>query len=142
MFSNSCKYALRAVLLLSTVEEGKPKMGAKKISESLGIPQPFLSKILQELSRKDIVSSVKGLHGGFYLSEKQLNMSLLNVVEAIDGNNTLASCVLGLKECSSENPCPIHFEAVQARTVYYKVFRDKKIKDLSLSILDANLRLA
>ena len=117
-------------------------MGAKKISDLLGITQPFLAKILQELSRKKIVSSVKGLHGGFYLTEKQLDKSLLEVVEVIDGENVFTGCVLGLSECSPENPCPIHNEAQEARSIYFKVLKDKKIRQLSVSIIETNLRLS
>ena len=70
MFSQACKYAIRAVLYLAVhASEGK-KVGVKDIAAALDVPKYFLAKILQQLSRNNLISSTKGPSGGFFLSEK------------------------------------------------------------------------
>jgi Rrf2 family iron-sulfur cluster assembly transcriptional regulator len=69
MLSSATKYTIRAVLYLATYTDISNKIGVKQIAEDLEIPQPFLAKLLQQLSRSKLVSSSKGPSGGFYLSE-------------------------------------------------------------------------
>ncbi|MGB0430864.1 MAG: RrF2 family transcriptional regulator [Bacteroidia bacterium] len=140
MLSNSCKYGIRAVLFLASKKEDNKKYGVKEIARTLDVPQPFLSKILQELSKKDLVQSTKGPHGGFYLNEKNLDNNLMSVIEAIDGENPMSTCVLGLSSCSSKAPCSIHEQAVKSRTAFYSVFKEQSIKQIADSIQAHNLR--
>ncbi len=92
-----------------TAQEGREKnMGVKEIADALQVPQQFLAKILQQLSRHSLISSVKGPHGGFYISEANSNVTLLDIVECIDGKGALTSCILGMPTCSSKLPCPLH----------------------------------
>ncbi len=109
MLSSSSKYAVNAVLYLAVHSSDKNKIRAKEIAEAIKLPSPFLSKLLQSLSRENIISSSKGPTGGFYLTEKALNRPLIDVVNIIDGTHRLDECVLGLKRCSSEQPCPVHY---------------------------------
>jgi len=131
MFSKSCKYALRAVLLLSTAQDTSTKLGAKRISEELEVPQPFLAKILQELSRKGVISSTKGLKGGFFLSDVDAKGNLYRVVEVIDGGGVFENCTLGLPECGGENPCPLHHKIVNHRKALVDLFKKNTIADMA-----------
>jgi len=105
MFSNATKYAIRTVLFLATKEGENPKCKVSDIAAELEIPKPFLSKILQKLAKADLVSSAKGRGGGFYLTDDNLAKTLLDIIECIDGTNTLNECILGQPTCSDENPC-------------------------------------
>lgn len=109
MLSNSSKYAINAVLYLAVHASVENKIGAKDIAESLGIPSPFLAKILQTLARKNAISSTKGPKGGFYLTDEEKQIPLVEIVYHIDGIDKFTNCALGLKKCSSETPCPIHY---------------------------------
>lgn len=109
MLSSSSKYAINAVLYLAVHSSDSNKIRAKEIAEAIKLPSPFLSKLLQTLSRENIISSSKGPTGGFYLTEKALNTPLIEVVNIIDGTSRLEDCVLGLKKCSADQPCPVHF---------------------------------
>ena len=71
MFSNSSKYAIKAVLYLAMNSSKDEKVMAKDISEPINVPQAYIAKLLQQLSKHEIVSSLKGPKGGFYLSEKK-----------------------------------------------------------------------
>nr|HPR60051.1 Rrf2 family transcriptional regulator [Prolixibacteraceae bacterium] len=69
MLSNTCKYAIRALIYLANYSKENKKIGIKKISEDLGIPSPFLGKILQSMAREKMLASTKGPNGGFSLGK-------------------------------------------------------------------------
>ena len=106
--SNSCKYAIRAILYLALNGSEGHKIGSKEIAEKIDIPAPFLAKIFQTLTKVNIIKSTKGPHGGFYLTEKELSKTLLDIIECIDGLDIFNNCFLGLPKCSDEKPCAIH----------------------------------
>ena len=109
MLSNACKYAIRAILYLAIETDEEKKIGVKKISEELETPQPFLAKLLQQLTKAKLVSSTKGPNGGFYLTKKDKENAVWDIVINIDGTAKFDDCFLGLSTCSDANPCPIHF---------------------------------
>ena len=108
MLSNSCKYAIRAVIYTALHADNIRKLGSKVIAEKLNIPHPFLAKILQDLTRKNLISSTKGPNGGFYLTPDNLKNSVLDIVTCIDGLEKFSQCFLGLHTCSNEKPCSVH----------------------------------
>ena len=114
MFSNSTKYAIRAIVyMMNDKENGKNTV--VEMARKLSIPQPYLSKVLQQLSKSRIISSSKGRGGGFYLTKDNMLRPLIDVVICIEGYNVFDKCFLGLPECSDENPCLLHS--------YFKVFK-------------------
>ncbi|MCX2837404.1 Rrf2 family transcriptional regulator [Salinimicrobium sp. MT39] len=128
MLSSSSKYAVNAVLYLAVHSNEQKKIRAKEIAEAIKLPSPFLSKLLQSLSRENIISSSKGPTGGFYLTAKALKTPLIEVINIIDGTNRLDDCVLGLKKCSSEQPCPVHFSVQPLK----QKFRKELEEDISV----------
>ncbi len=108
MFSRACEYAIRAVLYISIRSIDGSRLGIKEIAKEIDSPEPFTAKILQALSREGIISSIKGPNGGFFLAPKAKQIPLNVIVKAIDGEDILHSCALGLKQCSDKFPCPIH----------------------------------
>ena len=116
MFSTSTKYAIRTVLFLSRKDEKDVKHKVKDIANELNIPQAFLSKILQQLSRSKIVSSTKGRGGGFYLSQQNFQKTIMDIILCIEGYNIFDDCILGLPNCGDKNPCHLH--------QYFSVFKD------------------
>jgi Rrf2 family protein len=109
MLSHSSKYAINAVLYLAVHSNEPKKISAGEIAEAINIPSPFLSKLLQVLSRKNVISSTKGPGGGFYLTKENLNLNLIEIIKHMDGLENFEDCVLGLTKCSSEKPCPLHY---------------------------------
>ncbi len=135
MFSRSCKYAIRAVLYLSTSLEPNEKVGVKKMAEDLDLPQHYLAKILQQLSRHGHISSAKGPRGGFYLSEENLQCPLREVIETIDGRDVFDGCIIGLPSCSDMNPCPLHDLAKEHKSRLNAILNSTNIRDLSAEIV-------
>ena len=136
MFSNSCKYGLRSVIYLTEVSNVEQRVRAKEIADHLEVPLPFLSKILQDLARKGIISSIKGPNGGFYMTAEEKQQKVLDIVEAIDGLNRLTECALGLPECSNENPCPLHHQIKVYRDNLHHHLADNSLLELSQHLKD------
>jgi len=105
--SAATKYAIRAVCHLAGCCDGHP-IQAREIADTLGIPYHFLSKILQELARKGILTSTKGPGGGFRLVGSPEETSLYDLISVVEGPISDTECMLGLDICSDDAKCPMH----------------------------------
>ncbi len=109
MFSKACEYGMRATIYVAQQTELNNKVGVKEIAEAIESPEAFTGKIMQKLSKNYIVRSIKGPYGGFYIDEKSMaNTKLSDIIKLFDGQNSYSGCILGLKNCNSNTPCPIH----------------------------------
>lgn len=131
MFSKACEYAIRAALYISIKSVDGSKLGIKEIAKEIDSPEPFTAKILQTLSREKIISSIKGPNGGFYLDPKAKPVPINTIVKAMDGEDVLHTCSLGLKECSDKFPCPIHNEIKKYKDRLRKIMKEKTLQDLT-----------
>jgi len=113
-FSKSCEYALRATMYLAK-NAGMQKVGISVIAKDLDIPMFYLSKVMQNLVKHEIINSAKGRNGGFYLTDSEINKPLIRIVHAIDGEDIFKKCALGIKNCSSKQPCPLHNDIIEYR---------------------------
>lgn len=127
MFSKTCEYAIKAIIYVAQKSRDGSRVGIKDISKGIDSPEHFIAKILQDLSKKGLVQSLKGPNGGFYLDEESLNRSLADVVQEVDGNKIFTACGLGLKQCNSHKPCPIHYQYQDIREKTYEMLRNAKI---------------
>jgi Rrf2 family protein len=135
MLSNTSKYAIRAMIYLALNADRNSKIGIKKISGELGIPAPFLAKILQVLAKHKLLSSTKGPNGGFGLGKDPNKISLYEIVTVIDGNDIFDKCLISLRTCNEENtPCPIHKSYEPLRLEIKKLFQQQLIGQLALDI--------
>jgi len=131
MFSKACEYAIRATLYISIKSVEGSRIGIHEIAKEIDSPVHFTAKILQILSRKRIISSIKGPNGGFYLEPKAKPIPLSSIVKAIDGEDVLHTCTLGLRECSDKFPCPIHYDVKQYKEHVRKTMKGKTVQDLA-----------
>lgn len=133
MLSNASKYAIRSILYLA-VQDKKKKIGAKKIAEELEVPQPFLAKLLQQLTKNKLVSSTKGPTGGFYLSDESRKNTVWDIITCVDGTDKFDNCFMGLSSCNDLNPCPVHFTVAPFKKKLLADFKDKNIQEFSKEI--------
>lgn len=138
MFSNSSKYAIKAVLFLALNSSEEKKIMVKDIAEPINVPQAYIAKLLQELSRQNVISSVRGPKGGFYLSEDNKKQPLKKIINVIDGEKRLTSCLLSLENCDEDKPCPLHEMASPLRTMLLYNLESKTICDLAKDIREGN----
>jgi len=140
MLSNTCKYAIKAIVYLAIHENDSKdhRIGIRQISSDLGIPSPFLAKILQVLSRQKILRSWKGPHGGFAMAENADEYTLFDIVKIFDGNDIFHECVLGLEICGydveKQKHCPMHSHADALRQQLFELFNNQRIVDLARDI--------
>jgi Rrf2 family protein len=106
----------------------------RDISDALNIPQHFLGKILQLLSRHGIVTSRKGRGGGFYLAKPAAQISPYEVITAIDGPHNLSSCLFGFPCCDDEQPCPVHSEWKEIRLAVEQLLQHTNFDSLGQEI--------
>ena len=134
MFSKACEYGLRATIYIAQKSSEENKIGIEEISRAIDSPLYFTGKILQSLTRARVVSSIKGPNGGFYITPKQKQLSLIAVLNAFDEDRILKKCVLGLKECSETKPCPMHRQYKSIKQQLIRLFESKMINDLSTDL--------
>ncbi len=131
MLSNTCKYAIRAVIYLAVNGADNKKIGIKQISKELDIPTPFLGKILQSLAKQKLLSSTKGPHGGFGLGKPTSEIALIDIVEIIDGKDVFTNCLIGLQSCKSNHKeghaCPVHDQYAGIRQQLFDFFSSETI---------------
>jgi len=130
MLSNTCKTAIKAVIYLCSKFEAEGNSSIKEVAEFINANEHTVGKILQTLVKQNVIRSLKGPTGGFFISKEQQKQPIINIVEAIDGKQFFTSCGLGLSKCSSIHPCPIHDDYKKARDLIEKLFREKNVHNL------------
>jgi Rrf2 family iron-sulfur cluster assembly transcriptional regulator len=139
IYSRSAEYAIRAFVFLAQVPTGKYAM-VKQIAEESDIPSHFLAKILQQLARQGFLRSSKGPTGGFCLRYPSTDITLLQIVESIDGLADYQRCIGGMMECNDQMRCGMHdsWKALRSRIIEY--LEGTTVEDLSKA-LDQKRRL-
>ncbi len=138
MFSKSCEYAIKAMIFVAQKSKEEARVGVKEIAKGINAPEHFIAKILQELGRKNLVQSIKGPNGGFFLEKTHLKTSLSDIVKAIDGDKIYNDCVLGLKACSQKNPCPVHNEYKEIKKNLIAMIEKNTIGDFNDKLNSGN----
>ena len=131
MLSNTCKYAVRALIYLGKFSKEGEKIGIKKIAGDLDIPTPFLGKILQNLVKQKILSSTKGPNGGFGLGKPAEEITLYEIVKTIDGEDFFRNCLISLEPCSIHHangkPCAVHNRFSEVRSELMEFYSQTSI---------------
>ena len=100
-------YALRAVKYLARLAPGE-KASTGAIAAEQSIPPSFLAKIISQLSIAGLIHTARGARGGVFLSRTAAEISILDVVEAIDGPITMNECTTNPNTCSFSSDCSLH----------------------------------
>ncbi|HEX6982620.1 MAG TPA: Rrf2 family transcriptional regulator [Balneolaceae bacterium] len=140
LLSKSCIYGLRASLLLASSQNGA-YISISEMSEKLDIPFHFLTKILQKLSAASLMESHRGPNGGVRLAKPGEEISLLNIVFAIDGHELLTQCVLGLPGCGIEKPCPMHDMWSEKKEKIAQMLESTTLLELGQDVRNGRLRI-
>lgn len=134
MFSTSCHYALQAMIFIALHASEEENIGLKTIAKEQDIPKHFLSKILQLLVKHKLLVSMKGPTGGFNLKRSADKITLIEIIEAIDGLDIFNQCGIGFKRCSDAHPCPIHEDYKKVRNQVEDLFRNKTLQELAKDV--------
>jgi Rrf2 family nitric oxide-sensitive transcriptional repressor len=127
MISQTAEYALRAVVFLG--ERPQERHTTRTIAEHAQVPAGYLAKVMQSLAQAGVVRGQRGLNGGFSLARAPRDISLSEVVEAIDPIRRIHKCPLNL-EAHREELCPLHSRLDKALARIEKEFRESTVEDL------------
>jgi Rrf2 family protein len=108
-FNQATDYAFRIIMHLAELPEGE-LANSQTIAEQQNIPTGFLQKIIRSLVKGDLVKSYRGVDGGFVLAKPAEEISLLNVIEVMEGPLDLQRCLKQNSSCSKgcATKCPVH----------------------------------
>lgn len=138
MLSNTCKYALRALIYLGKYSEKDSRIGIKKISEDLQLSSPFLGKILQNLVKQKLLVSTKGPNGGFALGKKAEQITMWDIVTKVDGEEFFTNCLITLEPCKTHDAskpfCPVHSQYDKLRKDICAFYKDTTLEIISKDI--------
>lgn len=135
MFSKACEYGIKAIIYIASQSMLERRVKIGEVVEHIDSPEAFTAKIVGALVKENIVQSVTGPYGGFYIDKKRMDLiTMKDIVTAIDGDSIFNGCGLGLKECDDEQPCPMHYKFVQIRSDLKNMLNSTSILELAEGI--------
>lgn len=126
MISQTAEYALRAIVYLA--ENGEPQT-IQQIAQATRVPGGYLSKVMQGLVRQRIVSSQRGLGGGFTLIAPTDTLTIYDVVQAVDPMPRIDKCPLDLP-AHKHQLCELHSRLNRAHNLIEELFKEASIESL------------
>jgi Rrf2 family protein len=133
IFSNATEYAIRGLSELAARNTRGPVL-LDDLIEGTDLPRDFLAKIFQKLVRAGLLRSARGRGGGFSLAREQHEITLMHIIEAIEGPQLMDKCVVGLARCNDAMPCSQHdlYKPIRQRLKDY--LRTTTLADLAASL--------
>ena len=128
MFSQTQEYALRAVVWLAG-HRHDGAFGCNQIADETAVPASYLAKVLQELARSGILTSKRGVGGGFLLDRDPDSLTVLEVINAVDPVKRISTCPLKLKT-HGKHLCPLHSRLDGAMEMVEEALRNSTIREV------------
>lgn len=126
LFSQTVEYALRTMVHLAVQES---PVTTKQIAAATKVPEGYLAKVIQSLGRAKLVASQRGLHGGSVLSRPAAEITIFDIVQAIDPLQRIHTCPLGLKS-HGVNLCPLHKRMDRALDMVERALKESTLAEL------------
>jgi Rrf2 family protein len=127
MLSQTTEYALRIVVHLASQSEGPVTI--PELAQATRIPRDYLPKVLRHLARAGLVHSQRGPNGGSVLARAPEELTIFDVVQAVDPLQRIEVCPLGLRSHGA-NLCPLHRRLDQAIATVETAFRNSSLAEL------------
>ncbi len=131
MITKKTEYAIRALAELAASPEDQ--LTANVVAQRQGIPPKYLPQIVSELSQAGLLRSVRGYGGGIRLSRPAENITLLNIIEAVQGKPRLFDCQFGESDCCFHTECNLQSVYDRALGALEGVFRDTALSEIKLN---------
>lgn len=120
--SKAAEYSIRGILYLSMQGEKKVSY-VEEISEAQDVPKQYLAKLFQGLAKKGFLKSTRGQGGGFILISDPQKLSILEIIEAMEGPIFLNDCLIRVGFCERSTLCPVHDLWKDAQESFLEVLR-------------------
>jgi len=134
MLSSACQDTIRAAVWLST-KSTQEVHRIQEISDALNLPYHFLAKSLQKLVHANILVSQRGALGGVKLARPASEITLLSIIEAVDGTAFFDACILGMGDCEAETPCALHAQWDIWRTEMFDMYSVTRLNEITEDVL-------
>jgi len=122
-------YAIRACLHLAM--EDRCPISGRRIAEQMSIPNRFLPQVMADLGRAGIVGAVSGKNGGYCLRRDPATLSLLDLIEAVEGSGLRHECAVRDAPCDGDPACALHPVWAEAQTAFVDVLAGASIGELA-----------
>lgn len=139
LYSRGCQHALWA-LAFAHLERDGARFQPREVCKRTGIPEPFTRKVLQALVQGGFLNAHRGPGGGYSLARSATDISLLDVIRAVEGNDTFDHCVMGLPSCVGKSPCPIHPMWAETKSKLMNDLAAKSLADFAAAALRGETR--
>lgn len=130
LYRRSAQLAMQATLLLALEPEGSSRR-VRDLADTLGVGAPYLAKVLHALIRGGVLRATRGPGGGVRLVRPACEISLWDVLSAIEEVDAFERCLLGLRRCNNQTPCPVHETWVPIRAQILAMLQSKNLWELA-----------
>jgi Rrf2 family transcriptional regulator, iron-sulfur cluster assembly transcription factor len=141
ILSKRCTYGIQAAIFVAA-QSGKEYNQIAVIAKRLNISFHFLTKVLQQLTTAKLMTSYRGPNGGVLLARPAAEITLYDLIAAIDGVEVFTTCMLGLPGCGNSEPCPAHEHWIPVRNKFKQIAQSTTLATLAEKVEPMNLRVA
>jgi Rrf2 family protein len=131
MFNKETEYAIRGLVYIQVQNSRGKRPGTDEISQRIQAPRFFTAKILQRLVRTGFILSLKGKGGGFFFQKDKPDLTVKELIQAIEGDKIVTGCGFGMQHCNPENPCPLHDQYASIREAIDRLVSTETIQSLA-----------
>jgi len=129
VLSNTSQYAIRILAYMADKKDSQ--LNATQLAEILYIPYKFLTKIMTELVKVDLVESIRGREGGFKLKKKSSDIKVSDILDVFNDSIKDEQCVLGIGFCNGLCKCALHDQWMEPKLLLQKMFRESSLEDIA-----------
>ena len=127
--SNTSQYAIR--ILAYMADKKYSQLNATQLAEILYIPYKFLTKIMTDLVKVDLVESIRGREGGYKLKKKTSDIMVGDILDVFNDSIKDEQCVLGIGFCNGMCKCALHDQWMEPKLLLQKMFRESSLEDIA-----------
>ena len=138
MLSKTSRYGVRAVLYIAAFTGEEHLVGVRELAREIEISEHMLSKVLQFLTKRNLIMSKKGRNGGFYMTHEQKNLCLMHVIKELEQTEYLISaCMLGQKHCKTCEMCPYRDKVTAIRSELKSIYATDTIEQTAHKVMES-----
>ena len=127
--TTTSKYAIRIMSFMAN-NSNLELFNAKKISQELNIPYKFMSKIMSDLAKANLIISIRGRDGGYKLAKEASQIKIIEILNVFDGFAHREECILGIGKCDGINKCSLHDQWYKPKQLIIDMFENTTLENL------------
>jgi Rrf2 family protein len=127
--SKTSEYAIRVLVYLA--QQSKLPCSTNTMHQALGIPYKYLGRLMKMLTDAGFLIATRGKAGGYRIKGDAAEITLHQIIDAVEGVQDFERCILGLPQCSDTNPCVLHDQWGEQRERIKKIFQRVTLSDLA-----------